>query len=366
MMNDQVPGQNQNQVPSENRDVSKENERKGRGLFYGIVALATFIIMAVGATYAYFTATTTSGEGSVRTGSTTLQLKYISYGAAWMNADLIPATTNVAEYSFEYQNDTTLSNQETLSNILCKDDFGNSICSVYVFQVYNNANSPQSVNISLVSSENGFGNLWTMAYAISLPTDSEQLALYNPDDTNHNGLFDPKLRKGNEDPEADTTDLIDVTDANGNVLNEGSNVQTQYSPIFINRKGVVKTLLKVKDTANEGSRIPSNVKVAETSGTVTVADEITINGGEISTFALVLYISETGEDQTNDTPDGVGDAAKQFTGQVVVGSGDGSGGVTGTISTLNVNDLQSNQNTSGGSGSGEPSGGEPSSNEPTP
>ena len=165
-MNDQVPGQNQNQVPSENRDVSKENERKGRGLFYVIVALATFIIMAVGATYAYFTATTTSGEGSVRTGSTTLQLKYISYGAAWMNADLIPATTNVAEYSFEYQNDTTLSNQETLSNILCKDDFGNSICSVYVFQVYNNANSPQSVNISLVSSENGFGNLWTMAYAI--------------------------------------------------------------------------------------------------------------------------------------------------------------------------------------------------------
>ena len=361
MMNDQVPGQNQNQVPSENRDVSRENERKGRGLFYGVIAIATFIIMAVGATFAYFTATTTSGEGSVRTGSTTLQLKYISYGTAWMNADLIPATTNIAEYSFEYQNDTTLSNQDTLSNILCKDDFGNSICSVYVFQVYNNANSPQSVNISLVSSENGFGNLWTMAYAISLPTDSEQLALYDPDETNHNGLFDPKLRKGNEDPEVDTTNLIDVTDAGGNVLNEGSNIaQNQYTPIFINRKGVVKTLLKVKDTTNEGSRIPSNVKVAKTSGTVTVADEITINGGEISTFALVLYISETGEDQTNDTQDGdIGDAAKEFTGQVIVGSGNGSTGVTGTISTVNVNDLQSNQNTDSGSGNGEPSGGEP-------
>ena len=144
MMNDQIPGQNQ--------DVFKENERKGRGLFYGVIAIATFIIMAVGATYAYFTATTNSGEASVRTGSTTLQLKYISYGDGWMNTDLIPVTSNIAEYSFENQNDTTLGEQDTLNNILCKDDFGNSICSVYVFQVYNNANSPQSVSISLVPS----------------------------------------------------------------------------------------------------------------------------------------------------------------------------------------------------------------------
>lgn len=351
MMNDQIPGQNQ--------DVIKDNERKGRGLFYGVIAIATFIIMAVGATYAYFTATTNSGEASVRTGSTTLQLKYISYGDGWMNTDLIPVTSNIAEYSFENQNDTTLGEQDTLNNILCKDDFGNSICSVYVFQVYNNANSPQSVSISLVSTNNTFANLWTMAYALSLPTDSEQLALYEPNDENHNGMFDPQFRKGNEDPESDTSNLINVTDANGNILSEGTNImQNQYTPIYVNRKGVVKTLLRIKDSSNESSRIPSNVKVAlptDASTRVTVADDITINGGELSTFALVLYIQETGDDQT------AVDAAMEFTGQVVVGSGDGSTGVTGTISAFNGEGLQSQE----GSGSGsEPSGGEPSGGEP--
>ena len=79
-----------------------------------------------------------------------------------MNRDLIPADTAVVEYSFENQDDSTISNEESLNNALCKDDFGNSICSVYVFQVYNGANSPQSVSIDLVSEANSFYNLSAM------------------------------------------------------------------------------------------------------------------------------------------------------------------------------------------------------------
>ena len=44
----------------------------GKGLFYGVIAVATFIIMAVGATFAYFTATTNSANTAVQTGSTVL------------------------------------------------------------------------------------------------------------------------------------------------------------------------------------------------------------------------------------------------------------------------------------------------------
>ena len=135
------------------------NENKGRGLFYAVIAVATFIIMAVGATFAYFTATTNSANSSVKTGSTTLKLKYISYESGWNNNDLIPADTEVTEYSFENQNDTTIkpdtadgeASYKLLKNGLCKDDFGNSICSVYVFQVKNDANSPQTVALDVVS-----------------------------------------------------------------------------------------------------------------------------------------------------------------------------------------------------------------------
>ncbi len=359
----------------------KNNEKTGRGLFYGVIAVATFIVMAVGATFAYFTATTNSGNAAVETGSTTLQLKYISYGSGWMNRDLIPADTAVVEYSFENQDDSTISNAEGLNNALCKDDFGNSICSVYVFQVYNGANSPQSVSIDLVSEANSFYNLSAMAYQISLPTDTEALATYN-DTTGLNGTLDPTFRKGNEE-EGTTDDLINVVDNNETVLNEGTDIENnQYSPIYINRAGVVKTLLKYVDPENTSSLLPSVAIPVATVGDVnnlipeknmenlgtenlkarssTVGSNIEIGGGEVKTFALVLYISNLNSDQT------LYDAAKTFTGRVIVGSGDGSTGVSGTINaTLRegaLDGLQSNQTSqSGGStggNGGEPSGGE--------
>ncbi len=331
MGNDQMQDQNQNLV--------RKNERNGRGLFYGVIAVATFIIMAVGATFAYFTATTGSGESAVQTGSTTLRLKYISYGSGWMNSDLIPAESTVVEYSFENQNDTTLVDEEVLNNIMCKDDFGNSICSVYVFQVYNGANSPQSVSIDVMTGVNEFENLYTMAYELAIPTDAEQLAIYQSDE-NNNGLYDPLFRTGTEEEGTDTSTLISVFDGDGNLLDRGDDFSSnQYSPVFVNRNGVVKTLLKYNDT--ETSKKPSDVRLKSSSDSdwnSHIADDITIPGGEAKTFALVLYVKETGDDQT------LADAAKQFTGQVIVGSGDGSTGVTGTISASigKESELQSN------------------------
>ena len=63
----------------------------------------------------------------------------------------IPSCPSVA-YSFENQNDTTLNEEYGENgNLLCKDDYGNSICSVYIFQVTNQAFSPQSVSLNVVS-----------------------------------------------------------------------------------------------------------------------------------------------------------------------------------------------------------------------
>ncbi len=329
-------------------DVQKEkinNENKGRGLFYGVIAVATFIIMAVGATFAYFTATTQSMNSSVQTGSTTLQLKYTSYESGWMNNDLIPADTTIVEYSFENQNDTTMQKDDEgnpvteKNNALCKDDFGNSICSVYVFQITNSANSPQSVSIDIVSETNGFSSLNAMAYEITLPDDTTS---YDSTE-NNNGSNDP-LFTGISTEE----NTIDVIDGDGGLLEAGS-----FTPIYVNRAGVTKTLLKYvesRDTdagttvtkpsidrllvpitdANQFSEISER--------TSRVADDITINGGVTKTIAIVLYIKNANIDQTST------DASKNFTGQVIVASGDGSTGVSGTISAyVEGSELQSTQ-----------------------
>ena len=346
------------------------NENKGRGLFYAVIAVATFIIMAVGATFAYFTATTNSANSSVKTGSTTLKLKYVSYESGWMNSDLIPANTEVTEYSFENQNDTTIkadsasgeSSYKLLKNGLCKDDFGNSICSVYVFQVKNDANSPQTVALDVVSEVNQFASLNAMAYEISLP---EELGDYESTESN-NGLTDPKFRKGDgTDPGEGTIDVVDGEKTLLDLKKEDDEDKTNvYSPIFINRKGVVKTLMKYVESVNsgvgtsvkkpsidrllkptvdtEGAETNTGADEAETikNRTVRVADDIEINGGETRTFALVLYIKNEEKDQT------ATDAAKEFTGRVIIGSGDGSNGVSGSIGLVNEEtkgNLQSQQ-----------------------
>lgn len=331
---------------------SISNENKGRGLFYGIIAIATFIVMAVGATFAYFTATTASMNSAVQTGSTTLQLKYISYGSAWSKNDLIPADTTIVEFSVENQNDSTITseaNEEGVypingNNTMCKDDFGNSICSIYVFQVVNSAASPQSISLNIVSEKNGFSALNAMAYEINIPEDRTD---YDSTE-NANGVNDPIFRKNSGDS---TAGAIDVTDSQNALLDE-----TQYSPVYINRKGVVKTLLQYvesRDTENQTTvkrpaidRLLVSLPTEDTEyqdvslRTAKIADDIEINGGEIKTFAIILYIKNENIDQT------ATDAEKIFQGQVVVSSGDGNTGVSGTISAFGTeenNNLQSNQ-----------------------
>ena len=346
------------------------SENKGRGLFYAVIAVATFIIMAVGATFAYFTATTSSANSSVKTGSTTLKLKYISYEGGWMKNDLIPANTEVTEYSFENQNDTTIKADDeaseekkytTLKNGLCKDDFGNSICSVYVFQVKNDANSPQTVSLNVVSEVNQFASLNAMAYEVSLSDENK-----NDYDSkeNNNGLTDPKFKVNSSDEAND----ISVLDGDSNVLELASQAtggnKNVYSPVYINRKGVTKTLLKYVESRDDslGTSVkkPSIDRLlaptvdsdgAETNRgedddattklrTAKISDDIEISGGETKTFALVLYIKNAKIDQTKS------DASKEFSGRVVISSGDGSTGVSGTIGLVNEEvkgNLQSNK-----------------------
>lgn len=338
MNNNQEPKNNINNIMSEN---------KGRGLFYGVIAIATFIVMAVGATFAYFTATTESMNSAVTTGSTTLQLEYISYGSAWMRNDLIPADTLVVEYSVENQSDVTTSSGTDEegqyiangNNTICKDDYGNSICSLYVFQVKNSAASPQTVTLNVVSEINGFASLNAMAYELSIPEDSER---YDSTE-NGNGTNDVAFRTSAEEV---GEGLINVTDGNGITI-------YNYTPIYVNRNGVTKTLLEYVESKDEVSQTvvkkPAidrplvainelNQNEEATKRTAKIADDIEIKGGETKTFAIVLYIKNEAYDQT-DT-----DAAKTFQGQVIVSSGEGDTGVSGMIGMATTDNLQSNQN----------------------
>lgn len=326
--------------------VNKKEQEKGKGTFYGIIAFAVFIIMAVGATFAYFTASTNSVSGSVRTGSTTLKLDFISYESAWVSKRLIPAYTNVVEYSVEKRPD------DNSGKKMCIDDYGNEICSIYVFQVRNNANSPQNVFISLQSEENEFENLTAMLYKVSKGNGYSNSEPANDPDP----VFVSSINSATGGECADTdNDCVQVVDGVGSYLYpKGDSIYSGgndvgFEPIYVNRLGVVKELQSVtteETTGEEGNETTTTtttpsiaVKVpAVGEEAVRLSDAITLHGvGEgnvlnYETFMIILYIKDTGTNQNES------DANKNFSGTVVVSGGDGTVGVTGTIGGVNKDD----------------------------
>ena len=310
------------------------NGKNGRGLFYGVVAVATFIIMAVGATFAYFAATANSANTSITAGSTSLSLELLSYESAWSKDDLIPVDNNIVRYGFVNQNDTTVKvatttcyNEEDevvdcddesvvsdktvvtyaddLRNAMCVDDFGNSICSVYVFQIVNDNASAQTMTFSIVSTLNTFEHLKAMAYEV----DVSDVGAYNST-ANNNQTGDPSS----------------FTVMNGSTaLNVG-----EYTPVYINRKGVTRTALTDAYGQLSDILLP-NVQENEASDenismrTVVVANNVGIDSNETKTFAIVLYIQNLTTAQSEDED-------SLFRGAINVTTGDGTSGVSGYIS----------------------------------
>ena len=322
----------------ENNFVKKDNNRQ---IFYGIIAISTFIIMAVGATFAYFTANASSAGSSLSTRSAALQLEYISYESAWQKLDLIPANTNIVEYSVEYQNDTTAkktcynegnevvdcedgsvdASKTTYSknNTVCVDDDGNSICSIYEFQIKNSTNSKQELSIDISSVTNEFTGLNAMGYELSAGSNEE----YNSKE-NNNSTNDPVFKTNSS------------TEGIGVLNGKGEEVYTE-TPIYVNRKGAVRKMLQYTDPnpTDEGvtirkpaiDRLLANSELEnEEDRVVRLADKIEISANETKTFIIVLYIKNENYDQTDV------DANKNFSGSVIVSTGDGAASISGKIS----------------------------------
>lgn len=269
-----------------------QNEKKGRGLFYFVIAFAVIIIAIVGATYAYFTASTrTNEENSITTGSTSLKLG-IETDDTGANYDLIPTTAQIAKYAYAMQKEikyvdpeecVTYKKDETgnptseclvkkkQANSTCIDDSGSAVCSTYSYTVINDNVNPQTLTMYLGTTDNQFQNLWFAVYTdvTSSDTGGEQT-------TTRTRITEPKKVPTTPQDEIKMEVRTDIEESQKSTFeNLVHPTLTQESP----RK----------------------------------------------TYTVVLWIEESGDDQT--AIDGEG---KTFKGYIRVTSGDGHG-VTGSI-----------------------------------
>ena len=314
----------------DNNQTEKEEREKGKGAFYGILAFAIFIIMVVGGTFAYFVASTSSDAGSVQTGSSKVDIDFISYTSAWMKDDLIPVSTRIAEYSVERRPDSQ-------GHKICVDDGpdpeandpskGRSICSLYVFQIDNHAEA-QNVSIKLKSDSNDFENLKAMIYQLGTDPNTYVAPAFGEEDATKG---DPKFATNPE--QLIQPGYTEVQNSNGEAIygySKGGNLV----PIYVNRVGVTKTLLKVGDVPSVAVDVPVTGESVVLANNVDIAGVSENSNSKVSTYMIVLYIYDNGLIQ-NKTDMGT------YSGQVIIDGSNGNTRITGNINVSQGETLQS-------------------------
>ena len=137
-----------------------ENNGKGTNIFLGVIGVATLIVAIIGATFAFFGAEITGGEGNLTTQSTTLALGYSDVTTGLKTA-LIPAEYWIANHAATDETYLT-------DHAQCVDTNGNQVCSVYDFTIGNpNTTTAQTIHASINAVTNGFSDLFFRIYEIS-------------------------------------------------------------------------------------------------------------------------------------------------------------------------------------------------------
>lgn len=253
--------------------MENNNNNNGRGIFYGVIGVATLVVAIIGATFAYFTASVTRNNAITNVGATTLSLNIINEDSNF-RTDMIPvdADGNGTLFSTFPGIVTTGANGTG-----CRDLQGNSICSVYQFTIENpNTTTAQKVVGSLKVVTNGFTNL---KYALFKGADTAILATtakYNVDAA--------------ETATATTTDnwVTQTSAAVGTLVEKGTFGAADSTETWTN----------------------TTEKLAATGTT---------------TYTMVIWLEEAGE--ANDAEQG-----KTFTASITFASESGSG-VTGVLTT---------------------------------
>ena len=270
----------------------EKNEKQGRGLFYFVIAFAVIIIAIVGATYAFFTASTrTDEENSITTSSTSLNLK-IETDSSGSNYDLIPTEDNIAKYAYamqktvsydetkcaEYKKDDMGQNTDQCERYkktaksTCIDQEGQTVCSPYSFTITNDNVNPQTLTMYLGVTKNEFQNLWYAVYTDVTTGTTEQPVV---------------TRTRITEPKAVPVD---------------NQTESKIEPIVVSDNEERTEFFKNLAYPTLDSQKPS------------------------MTFTIVLWIKETSANQTE--TDGNG---KVFRGYVRATSGEGDNGVTGIL-----------------------------------
>lgn len=134
----------------------------GRGIFYGVIGVATLVVAIIGATFAYFAASTQGNTGKVATNAASVKGSLeIAEGASYVAPDLIPADKATMISSFGQSGDATANTGKCRGASAADHTANYGMCSYYTFTITNNASVAATVYLSLRTDNNTFAKAGT-------------------------------------------------------------------------------------------------------------------------------------------------------------------------------------------------------------
>ena len=108
------------------------NTNNKRGIFYGVIGIATLMVAIIGATFAYFTATATAGNNVITGNMATITFDLVVTKVTHVDetkGGMIPMSNNMVEAAVIQGTGNAAQT--------CVDDNGNAVCQVYKVVVSN-------------------------------------------------------------------------------------------------------------------------------------------------------------------------------------------------------------------------------------
>lgn len=292
------------------------NEKNnGKGIFYGVIGVATLIVAIIGATFAYFTATQSAGNNVITGNAAT-----VSFGLAVekvTTADetkggLIPMTDGMVEKA--------VTNASTKG--ACVDDTDAAVCQIYKITISNTGSAALFLD--------GYVNLTGGAAsgATTAPTSMRWAQVFSTDSKTYTLNGTPALATGatgiTEIAAPTTTDTSQIElDATGTT---GTYTYEKNTYAYINKNWMRKS---GKDTTvtGEDTTVKYDRKNDLSNNALVFNQRVESKG--TATLYFVVWLTESGDNQTMDTSTGT----KFFNGLVTFNSASG-GEVSATFNGM--------------------------------
>lgn len=129
----------------------------GRGIFYGVMGVATLVVAIVGATFAYFAASAngTTGAAAANSANVSGTLEVVQ-DDQYVAPDLIPASPETVLESFAQTGDDTANTGKCRGASAANHQGNYGMCSYYTFTVKNTSSVATQVYLSLNTDSNNF------------------------------------------------------------------------------------------------------------------------------------------------------------------------------------------------------------------